>query len=192
VEITKGKWNDTVWFECRVPSCIHQNSQCFSIKCDWTRELKTKQQVPVGIEDRPWFRLNFDQFLAWWKVPFYLVNVTFCFILFVSPKRGTQLLLNKYRLKYGDSFPPTSECALNIYSSLAFPKIHWHEDVSSPWARNPELKTKKWQHSTYPQIKSIRSLTMQRILNVWSFKFFAEPSRVKKVMIKLFFPLVVR
>lgn len=21
----------------------------FSIKCDWTRELKTKQQVPVGI-----------------------------------------------------------------------------------------------------------------------------------------------
>ncbi|CAH3046490.1 unnamed protein product [Porites lobata] len=33
----------------------------------------------------------------------------------------------------------------------------------------------------------MRPLTMQKIQNVWSTKFFAEPSRVKKVMIKLFF-----
>ena len=39
--------------------CIHQNFHNFVTKCDWTRELKTKQQVPVGIdrtlkEDHPY------------------------------------------------------------------------------------------------------------------------------------------
>ena len=30
--------------------CIHQNFHNFATKCDWTRELKTKQQVQVGID----------------------------------------------------------------------------------------------------------------------------------------------
>lgn len=30
--------------------CIHQNFHNFVTKYDWTRELKTKQQVPVGID----------------------------------------------------------------------------------------------------------------------------------------------
>ena len=32
---------------------------------------------------------------------------------FVSLQVGLKLLLDKYRLKYGDSFPPGSECALH-------------------------------------------------------------------------------
>lgn len=50
--------------------CIHQNFHNFVTKCDWTRELKTKQQVPVGIdrtlkEDHPQRWSTFPENFTW-------------------------------------------------------------------------------------------------------------------------------